>query len=493
MSKLLQLLIVEVSEEDTELIVLELKSGGFEVTHERVNNAHAMALALDQKSWDLIISDYAMPQFNGLDALKLVQGKGLDLPFIIVSGEMGDELPVEALKAGVHDYILKDNLAHLVPAVERELNEAQIRLSYRESQETLRESEARYRGLFDHVPIGLYRTTPTGEFLDANQALVDLLAYPNKGTLLSTNVMEVYVDSQDRQRELDVLARDRVVTGSEFQLKRFDGISIWVEITSRAILSADRSILYYEGSVQDITERKKTAQSLLESEERFRRLSQASFEGISITHQGKFIDVNEQFARMLGYERSELIGSPVLDLVALESHELVTQHMESGYERPYEHFATKKDGTTFPVEVHGKSISYAGGTARVTAIKDITARKQAQADLQYYRAFEGLVTSISTRFISVRSDQVDAEIQHALQEIGEFAGVDRSYIWWLSDDLTAATRSHEWSVAGLQPIENVLKHLTPEKFPWMAQKVLTGEATHISSVADLPPEARAEK
>ena len=493
MSKLLQLLIVEVSEEDTELIVLELKSGGFEVTHERVNNAHAMALALDQKSWDLIISDYAMPQFNGLDALKLVQGKGLDLPFIIVSGEMGDELPVEALKAGVHDYILKDNLTHLVPAVERELNEAQIRLSYRESQETLRESEARYRGLFDHVPIGLYRTTPTGEFLDANQALVDLLAYPNKGTLLSTNVMEVYVDSQDRQRELDVLARDRVVTGSEFQLKRFDGISIWVEITSRAILSADRSILYYEGSVQDITERKKTAQSLLESEERFRRLSQASFEGISITHQGKFIDVNEQFTRMLGYERSEIIGRPVLDLVAPESRELVTQHMESGYERPYELFAVKKDGATFPVEVHGKSISYAGGTARVTAIKDITERKQAQADLQYYRSFENLVTSISTRFISVHSDQVDAEIQHALQDIGEFAGVDRSYIWWLSDDLTAATRTYEWSVAGLQPIEKVLKHLSPEKFPWMAQSVLAGEATHISSVADLPPEARAEK
>jgi len=133
MSIPLRLLIVEVSEEDTELIVLELKSGGFEVTHERVTNAHAMALALDQESWDLIISDYAMPQFNSLDTLKLVQDKGLDLPFIIVSGEMGDELAVEALKAGVHDYIPKDNLTHLVPAVERELNEAQIRLLNRQA------------------------------------------------------------------------------------------------------------------------------------------------------------------------------------------------------------------------------------------------------------------------------------------------------------------------------------------------------------------------
>ncbi|MCK4724170.1 MAG: PAS domain S-box protein, partial [Anaerolineales bacterium] len=493
MSKPLRLLIVEVSEEDAELIVLELQRGGFEISHERVDSAHAMVDALDQESWDLIISDYAMPQFDGLDALKLYQEKGLDLPFIIISGKMGGELAVAAMKAGVHDYIVKDNLARLVPAVERELNEAQVRLSHREAQEALRQSEARYRGLFDHVPIGLYRTTPSGKFLDANQALVDLLAYPNKEILLSTNVMDLYVDPQDRQRVLDILGRERVITGWEVQLKRFDGISIWAENTSRAILSGHGGVLYYEGSIQDITERKKSAQSLLESEERFRRLSQASFEGISITHQGKFIDVNEQFTRMLGYERSEIIGRPVLDLVAPESRELVTQHMESRYEQPYEHYAIKKDGAIFPVEVHGKSISYAGGTARVTAIKDITARKQAQEDLQYYRSFESLVTSISTMFISVHSDQVDAEIQHALQEIGEFAGVDRSYIWWVSDNLNTATRTYEWSVEGLQPIEKVLKRLSPEKFPWMAQKVLAGESTCISSVADLPQEARAEK
>ena len=316
---------------------------------------------------------------------------------------MCEEIVVKAMKAGVNDYIRKDNLARLVPAVECELNEAQARLMDRQAQEALRQSEALYRGLFDHVPIGLYRTTPTGEFLDANQALVDLLAYPNKHTLLSMNVIEVYVDPQDRQREIDILARDRVITGSEFQLKRFDGISIWVETTSRAILSADGSILYYEGSIQDITERKKSAQSLLESEERFRRLSQASFEGISITHQGKFIDVNEQFTRMLGYERSELIGKPVQDLVAPESQKLVMQHMESEYELPYEHIAVKKDGTTIPVEVHGKSISYAGGTARVTAVKDITERKQSEEKIQNHLSRLEAIREIELSILTAQS------------------------------------------------------------------------------------------
>jgi PAS domain S-box-containing protein len=403
MNKSLRLLIAAVSEEDAEPIVLELKRGGYDVTQERVNNAHAMALALHQESWDLIIANFATPQFDGFDALRLVQEKELDLPFIIVSGNMCEEIVVKAMKAGVNDYILKDNLTRLVPAVECELNEAQARLAFRQAQETLRTSEALYRGLFDHVPIGLYRTTPTGEFLDANQALVDLLAYPNKHTLISMNVIEVYVDPQDRQREIDILARDRVITGSEFQLKRFDGISIWVETTSRAILSADGSILYYEGSIQDITERKKSAQSLMESEERFRRLSQASFEGISITHQGKFIDVNEQFTRMLGYERSELIGRPVQDLVAPESRKLVLQHMESEYELPYEHYAVKKDGTTFLVEVHGKSISYAGGTARVTAVKDITERKQSEEEIRNHLSRLEAIREIELSILTAQS------------------------------------------------------------------------------------------
>ena len=114
--------------------------------------------------------------------------------------------------------------------------------------------------------------------------------------------------------------------------KRQDGKEIWVRISGHWGHGAG-DVIYYEGSIQDVTGRKNAAQSLLESEERFRRLSQASFEGISITSQGKFIDVNEQFTKMLGYARTELIGQPVIDLVAPESRELVEKQKEEGEQK----------------------------------------------------------------------------------------------------------------------------------------------------------------
>ena len=493
MSKPLQILIISDSTGDVDLILLALKRGNFEVTHQLVDSDQAMDTALEQKTWDLIISGYDMAKFHGLDALELYQEKGLDIPFLIVSEDIGQELAVAALKAGVHDFIVMDNLARLVPAVKRELQEAHLRRLEHQAQETLRQSEAKYREMLEHVPIGLYCSSPSGKILDANPALADLLASPNKHFLMSHNLTDLFVDPQDHRRLVDILTRQGIVSGREVRFKRFDGISIWVETTVRAISDDDGSILYYEGSIQDITERKNAAQSLLESEERFRRLLQASFEGVFITSQGKIVDVNKQFAKMLGYERAELIGRPVIDLIAPESRELVAKYLKTGYEEPYEHFAIRKDGAIFPVEVHTKSISLAGGTARVTVVKDITARKQAQEALQYHRDFERLVTSISTRFIFVPSDRIDVEIQRALHEIGQFAGVDRSYIWLVSEDLTTATRTYEWSVQGLQPIGKILNRLSQEKFPWMAQNILTGKDTRISSVADLPLEARAEK
>ncbi|MDO8680804.1 MAG: EAL domain-containing protein [Acidobacteriota bacterium] len=150
MPKLLHALIVEDSEADTELLRHELMRAGYDPVCERVETADAMGAALDRQDWDIVISDYSMPRFNGLEALRLVQQRKLDIPFIIVSGTIGEDRAVAAMKAGAHDYILKDNLKRLVPAITRELKEAQVRLERR--QEGERVQFLAYYDLLTHLP-----------------------------------------------------------------------------------------------------------------------------------------------------------------------------------------------------------------------------------------------------------------------------------------------------------------------------------------------------
>jgi PAS domain S-box-containing protein len=136
MSELLRVLIVEDSVDDTFFIVRELQRGGFHVEFERVETATSMQAALDTRVWDLVISDYSMPQFGGPAALTLFLHHGIDVPFIIVSGAMGEELAVEMLKAGAHNYVMKDNLSRLVPAVRQELRAALERRVRRQTETT---------------------------------------------------------------------------------------------------------------------------------------------------------------------------------------------------------------------------------------------------------------------------------------------------------------------------------------------------------------------
>ena len=124
MAKPLRVLIVEDSEDDALLVMRELERGGYAVISERVETAETMTAARTGRDWDLIIADYHLPHFSAPEALELIRRSGLDLPFIVISGTVGEETAVETMKLGAHDYLLKDSLVRLVPAVERELHEA---------------------------------------------------------------------------------------------------------------------------------------------------------------------------------------------------------------------------------------------------------------------------------------------------------------------------------------------------------------------------------
>jgi two-component system cell cycle sensor histidine kinase/response regulator CckA len=133
------LLIVEDSEDDAALVVRDLRRGGYEVLFERVDTSAAMSAALDKKEWDLVICDYSMPHFSGIEALKLLRAKDSDTPFIFVSGTMGEETAVAALKLGAQDYLMKDNLKRLLPAVQRELHEREQRQERRHLEQQVQQ------------------------------------------------------------------------------------------------------------------------------------------------------------------------------------------------------------------------------------------------------------------------------------------------------------------------------------------------------------------
>lgn len=148
MSNALRVLIVEDSENDALLLVRALGRAGYEVTHDRVDTAEAMTAALVRQSWDIVISDHSMPHFSGSEALALLKRTGLDIPFIFVSGTIGEETAVSAMKAGAQDYVMKGNLARLIPAIERELQEAEVRIQRRRAEQQVQLHRQRQAALY---------------------------------------------------------------------------------------------------------------------------------------------------------------------------------------------------------------------------------------------------------------------------------------------------------------------------------------------------------
>jgi len=140
MSIQLYILAVEDSEDDLLLEMRELRRGGYDPVFKRVETPEDMEAAIQMRQWDVVLSDYVMPRFSGLEALKILQKSGLDIPFIIVSGKIGEDVAAMSMKAGAHDYILKDNLSRLAPAIERELRDAATRHDRRNADEALKKS-----------------------------------------------------------------------------------------------------------------------------------------------------------------------------------------------------------------------------------------------------------------------------------------------------------------------------------------------------------------
>ena len=255
----LRVLIVEDSEDDVRLLARELKRGGYEVIHEQVDTAPAMQAALDRQVWDVVIGDFSMPKFSGVEALALVRERGLDVPYICVSGTITEEVAVAAMKAGANDWVTKGQLKRLLPAIERELREAKGRAA-------LRAAEASYETLVEHAPVGIYRSSLDGRFLSLNTALVRILGYDSAADMLQLDLArDVYADPAERQRLVDRDSyTDREYDEVEATWKGKDGRLLTVQLSVRAVRNAARQVEYYETFVRDVTEQRRLQQQLVQ-------------------------------------------------------------------------------------------------------------------------------------------------------------------------------------------------------------------------------------
>jgi diguanylate cyclase (GGDEF)-like protein/PAS domain S-box-containing protein len=185
----LRALVVEDSEDDAQLLMRQLRRSGYEPVATRVETAEEMRRLLDEQTWDLVIADYSLPRFNALRALAVLHEKGLDIPFIILSGTIGEETAVEAMRAGAHDYIMKGSAARLVPAIERELREAGERATRRKAEQALHENERRFRSLIEHSSDIVTVVDAHGTILYEGPSVERLLGH-KAGDLMGTKIQQ---------------------------------------------------------------------------------------------------------------------------------------------------------------------------------------------------------------------------------------------------------------------------------------------------------------
>jgi len=272
MGKSIKVLVVEDSEDDAALLLRALRRGGYDPVYEIVDTLEAMSDALGQQSWDLVISDYSMPRFSGLDALKLLQAKDPDISFILITGQVGEAVAVDAMKAGANDYIMKSNLARLIPAVERELRDTRVRRENRQNELALLESRERYRLIVETANEGIWQVDESDRTTFVNQKMAEMLGYTVDEMMGQTPY--AFVDEELREAAEVLMQRAHQGISGQLQCKfrRKDGTELWTIFNGFPIVRDNGTRTGTIGLHVDITERKQAESALRESEEKYRTI-----------------------------------------------------------------------------------------------------------------------------------------------------------------------------------------------------------------------------
>jgi two-component system cell cycle sensor histidine kinase/response regulator CckA len=273
MKTIMRVLFVEDSEDQVLLAVDHLRHDGFDPVYERVETGPDLAAALKSKVWDVVISDYAMPKFNGAAALKIFQESRLDIPFICVSASLGEERAVEMMRAGAHDYIIKDNLARLVPSITRELKAAQARREHRRMQK----AAAHLAAVVESSDDAISSKTLTGIILSWNKAAEQIYGYPAEEIVgQSALVLVPPARKAEFDAALEKIRHGEHVNWFDTVRIRKDGTPVEVSVTLSPIAGPTGEIIGTSSIARDITgQRQEEAERLKLIEDLTEALAQA--------------------------------------------------------------------------------------------------------------------------------------------------------------------------------------------------------------------------
>ena len=448
----LRVLIIEDSEDDKDLILLELRRGGYEPEYSRVETSKALKDALDSQIWDIILSDFLMPNFDGLSALDIVKSKDMDTPFILISGTIGENVAVNAMKLGAHDYLMKDNLNRLNPAIERELKEFKIRRQRKQAIEDLKQSELRYKQLFDNDLTGDFIVNVDGTFLLCNKAMAKIFGFNSKDEIFKCNISQLYRDFNDREKLLDLVKKNKIVENYEVEYLRFDGKVITVIENIIGNFDNNGKLITLTGYIFDITERKNAEKSLSESENKFRAVWEKSTDGMRLTNEdGTIIMVNASFCKLIEKDEQEIIGKPMSCIYEKARHEdVLAKHILRFRTRTIPEYIEREiiiwNGKKLFLELSNSFLEIENHpTLSLSVFRNITDRKKADEQLQklnlainnskdvvFMTDKEGIFTYTNSEFTNLygyTSDEIIGKKTPRILKSGRLTKGDYEKLW----------------------------------------------------------------
>ncbi len=388
MSEPLRVLILEDRPDDALLVAEHLRRAGLTIAWERVDTEAGFAAKL-RTGLDLIIADYTLPQFSAPRALAMLKAADLDIPFIVVSGNIGEDAAVASMRSGAHDYVFKGNLSRLRPAVEREVRAAVERKAARAAQgEYLR----RLGSIFDSALDAVVTMGADGVITDWNPMAETIFGWPRSeavGRLVSETIIPIRYRAAHTFGLRHFLAtREGPVLNKRLELAALhrDGHEFAVELSISATSSGGSQL--FSAFIRDITERHRAEEALRASEERYRQIVETAFEGVwVIDSNNRTTFVNQRMADMLGYTSEEMLGKPVLDFMdpdAQASFAANRDQRHQAHQPEHEFRFRRKDGSELWVLLESSRDLDAAGDYRgsLAMVTDVTERRRAEEALR---------------------------------------------------------------------------------------------------------------
>jgi two-component system, cell cycle sensor histidine kinase and response regulator CckA len=395
----IRVLIVEHDQDDIELCLRELKRDGLAIDPKFAGTRAEFAAAVRNGSFDIILADYRLSNWTGIDVLNLARELGLDIPLILVTGTLGEELAVECIKRGINDYVLKHQLARLGLAIRRSLEEKALREGQARAQKALYESEVHYRSLVENAPEAIVVfDAETRAFVDANHR-AEILFGLSRTELLCREPADLSPEKQPDGRSSFDSARAytlRALNGETFHFewvhRNAKGEDIPCEVFLAAIPLGSRRLV--RGSIVDITDRKRSEAALRDSEARYRSLFESAKYGVyRTTLEGAILDVNPALVAMLGYDSvDEVLALGQTENFyrdPVERHRLAGQLVRDGKVDAIADWL-RKDGRIIKVRIAAYRVhdSYSSYDRNQIVVEDVTEHVALEKQLRQAQKFE---------------------------------------------------------------------------------------------------------